>query len=171
MRTNIEAQESKQLDEKVLFERLYITYKERIFRTAYRITGNEEEAKDVMQDVFLKVFTKLKEFRHQSSLSTWIYRIAVNTSIKRATTKERHTALEKKAGMKMTTENISNDVTPILSHLSPLLRATMTLRYNEDLSYQEIAEVLDIPIGTVKSRLNNAYQHLKEILGHGLQQI
>lgn len=166
----MEAHLSKELDDKILFERLYNTYKERVFRTAYRITGNEEEAKDVMQDVFLKVFTKLNEFRHQSSLSTWIYRIAVNMSINMAIARERHNTLEKKVDSKTKAENTSKDL-PILSHLSPALRAAMTLRYNEDLSYQEIAEVLDISIGTVKSRLNSAHQNLKEILSHGLQQV
>lgn len=161
---------SKQQDGKKIFEKLYDLYKERVFYTAYRIIGNTEEARDVSHDIFLKVFTNLHKFRHAASHSTWIYRITVNMSINKIVSNQKHRTIER--GMAVETQLSSApsaDITPLLTKLSPPLRAALILRYNEELSYDEISTILNIPIGTVKSRLNEAHRQLREELKNELQ--
>jgi RNA polymerase sigma-70 factor (ECF subfamily) len=136
------------------FRELFDRYARRILGTAHRITGNAADAEDVLQEVFLKVHRKLGGFGFRSTFSLWIHRIAVNESINWKSRRPRAPEPQPPAP--------EGDAMSLLDRLTPPLRAVMTLRYVSGFSYDEIAELLDIPAGTVKSRLFEAHAKLRE---------
>ena len=156
-----------------------------VYNVALRVTSNKEDAEEVLQEVFLTVYHKLKEFRFQSSFKTWVYRIAVNQAINysRKAAKQRNRTVEyteefnavsvnPEAGLNMEREAREKLVHKLLSDLNPEQRACIVLRNLEGLSYQEIAESLGININTVRSRLKRAREALisfgKEVVHHEL---
>jgi RNA polymerase sigma-70 factor (ECF subfamily) len=172
------------------FRELYELYKDRVYNVCYRITGNPSDALDAAQETFGILFRKLGEFRFESKFSSWVYRIAVNASIdlKRRSRARHLTSLDalQEAGdggesrfdpsdekLEMpihaaSRHELEREVQRAISGLSPKLRTITVLRYIENQSYEEIAETLQISLGTVKSRLARAHdmldQHLAPIL-------
>lgn len=153
------------------FSQLVCKYRPQMVRTAYGIVGSTVEADDVAQDAFVKAWASLQSFRQQSGFATWLYRITVNTAID-AVRRRRHdaplddtipTGRELPEDVALQRER-QRRVRAAIRELPPAARATLILREYEQLSYREIAEVLDIPIGTVMSRLSYARQVLKERL-------
>lgn len=157
------------------FRGLYEKYRDRVYASAYRVLGCGEEAADLTHDVFVKVHGELRRFAFRSSFSTWLYRVAVNHAVNRANERERHARIEQRIGR---TEGgtLKSSAVPVLpkfdeqiqravERLSPKLRAIVALRYLETLSYEEIAEVLEVSVGTVKSRLFLAHETLRPWLG------
>lgn len=162
--------------------RLYERYKDRVYNVCYRITGNATDALDASQETFGIVFRRVGEFRFQSRFSSWVYRIAVNASIdlRRRTRTRRFASLEavQESGaadgsrFEMDDERVEmpsraasrreleDEIQRAIGRLSDKLRAIIVLRYVENLSYDEIAEVLKISLGTVKSRLSRAHEAL-----------
>lgn len=145
------------------FELIFHQYKNLVYRTAYMILDNPGEAEDALQEIFLKVYRSLGRYQpSKGAFTTWIYRITVNHCISQRRKflrfikpvgtldedeKQTHTFIEDK----LSEEQVLQQA---LKNLSKKLRAVIVLRYFLDLSYSEIAQVLDIPLGTVKSRLN-----------------
>lgn len=155
--------------DKDAFRDLYERYKDKVFATAFRILGNHEEAVDVAQDVFVKVYHDLEQFQFASKFSTWLYRVAVNFSINRANERERHSRIEMGLAREREARSGRGDerdelVQRAIMTLNPKLRAVVVLRYLQGLSYDEIAQALDLSIGTVKSRLHLAHEALREVL-------
>ncbi|MBI1850396.1 MAG: sigma-70 family RNA polymerase sigma factor [Planctomycetes bacterium] len=168
--------------------KLYEKYQDRAFNTAYRITGDFNLAKDVIQDSFVAVWEKLPGFRTRSKFSSWLYRIVVNYSIerrRRVLRNSRH-ALEMSGDVavlpdgsepvdlrvdapdrRLSNREFERKVQAAIDKLSPRLRPVVVLRYIEDRSYKEIGEILRCSIGTVKSRLNRAHAALEPLL-HGV---
>ncbi len=153
------------------FSQLVIRYRPQVVRTAYGIVGSAVEADDVAQDTFVKAWAKLPDFRRESEFGTWLYRITVNTAIDAMRRRRFEAPLDE--AMPQTHEapeaaalrrEEQRRVRAAIQELPPATRATLVLREYEQLSYREIADVLDIPIGTVMSRLNYARQLLKERL-------
>jgi len=165
------------------FRELYDLYKDRVYNVCYRITGNATDALDASQETFGILFRKLADFRFQSKFSSWVYRIAVNAAIdvKRRGQARRMTSLEglqERAGVgrsprfdpadeqvempmaSASRHELESQIQITISRLSPKLRAITVLRYTENLSYEEIAETLQISLGTVKSRLARAHDVL-----------
>lgn len=146
----------------VLFER----YAPRVYRTALRITGDPGDADDATQEVFLRLHDQLHRFEERSSFSTWIYRVTVNLAIDRTRTQARRpgsidgvdTQAPDSATAPAERGDLERAVIAALSGLSEKLRTALVLRYLEDLSYEEIADVLECSIGTVKSRLARAHE-------------
>jgi RNA polymerase sigma-70 factor, ECF subfamily len=153
------------------FAELVRLHRMRVVRTAFGVLGSQEEAEDVAQDVFIKVWHNLKDFQPETSFGSWLYRITVNASIDVLRHRKEESGLE--------IEYTSPTVRPeehMLRHVNQLrvrraiaqlpesARTTLTLREFDQLSYKEIAAILQIPIGTVMSRLNYARQSLKKIL-------
>ena len=146
----------------VLFDR----YAPRVYRTALRITGDAAEADDATQEVFLRLHDQLHRFEERSSFSTWIYRVTVNLAIDRTRTKARRPGsidgVDAQAPDSATAPaergDLERAVIAALAGLSEKLRTALVLRYLEDLSYEEIADVLECSIGTVKSRLARAHE-------------
>lgn len=162
-------------DEKA-FEALVTAYERPIIRFLYRYLGNLEEAKEICQDVFVKVFRGISSFQNNCSLKTWIYRIALNTVLNEKRRwyqrlKDRFLGLEGISShhmdsvpgpeLSLTMDERTRRVHLALRKLHPGHRAILVLRDLEGLSYQEIAAALDLPLGTVKSRLARARQEMK----------
>jgi len=160
------------------FSQLYYRYKDKVFNTAYRIVGEYEGARDVAHDVFLKVYVEAPGFMFKASFSSWLYRIAVNRSLDEARrAKRRRTSSVDALPGELASGRDSDlpessvigkeagaEFAEALSALSPKLRTVITLRYFEGLTYEQIAEVLGRPIGTVKSRLRRAHHKLGDKL-------
>lgn len=164
------------------FEELVVAHQDRVFRLVLRMLGDAAEAEDVSQEVFVAVHQALPRFRGDSRLSTWIWRIAKNQAINRLKSRERHetedlaTTPEDQLGEHKPLPDAIVDeherriaVQRAVARLEPHARLVVALRDLEGLSYEEIAEILEEPLGTVKSRLHRARLRLAELLaGEGL---
>ncbi len=160
------------------FRPLYERYKDKVYSSALRITGDAEVAEDVTHDVFVRVYERLGQFRRRSRFSSWLYRVTVNlaTDVARRRGRERWLfsvrfeagagsgelvpASEPGPARSAESAEAAEEVSRAVAELSPKLRAAVVLRYFEGLSYEEIAEVLEVSLGTVKSRLSRAHQRL-----------
>ena len=175
--SNSELVRKSQLGEKDAFEQLVIRHQELVFSLAYKLTGNREMANDVAQEAFIRAWKAIEKFRGDSTFSTWIYRITVNTAW----------TLRKKA-RKLNTLNIEDTYEPIVidekkdpelvainSDLSSVLinaldkipieqRIIVELKNIEGRSHKEIADYLDISVTAAKVRLHRAHQRLRQIL-------
>lgn len=151
------------------FEAIYKATSGFVYNVALRVVNNREDAKEVVQEVFLTMYRKLNGFRFESSLKTWVYRITVNCALnyaqKTARTRGKETeyqdvvmAGEVRTGMD--NEQTGKVVEGLLEVVSPEQRACVALRSMEGLSYQQIAEVLKININTVRSRLKRARERM-----------
>ena len=160
------------------FAGLVDRYKERVFRLLGRYCRDQIECEDLAQDVFLKVFRKLHTFQQESAFFTWLYRIAVNAAtdhLSRASHRRLRLVEDERvldpgsqdhdspAAPLMAAELVAVTRT-ILDSLPEKYRTILVLREYEDLSYNEIAAVLQIQLGTVESRLFRARQRFKEQL-------
>lgn len=165
------------------FKELYSRYRDKVYATAYQITGDRTEALDVAQEVFLRVFRKIDHFRFESSFSSWLYRLTTNMAMdfrrRRRCRPTRPLETLGEDGELRTTgiasdesgpvsrnesRELSEEVSRALGVLSPKLRAVVVLRYLQGLDYEEVAQVIGKPVGTVKSRLNRAHEKLKPVL-------
>jgi len=144
------------------------------FRTASMVLRDRDEVEDVVQEAFLTCFRKLHTFRMDASFKTWLYRIVVNLCYDRLRKLNRDSLAVHKiynspgAGNgDMTEVEQRLDLKETISTLSPEHRLVLTLFYGNDFGVQKVAEVLGIPVGTVKSRLNSARNLLRERLERG----
>lgn len=173
--------------ERLAFDELISTHQERVFNTAFRLMGNYEEALDLTQEVFLNCFRKIGSFKGDSALSTWLYRITVNTAKNRwkyqqsrgfnkthsldaplpADDEER---VKQFPDPQPTPRKVASDreaMAFLESHLNALNeehREVLVLRYIEELSYEEIADILRLSLGTVKSRIHRARNELRNAM-------
>jgi RNA polymerase sigma-70 factor (ECF subfamily) len=158
------------------FERLFEQYKDRVYSVALHIGGDPSEAGDVTQDVFLKLLTRIGQYRGESRFQTWLFRIVVNTSRDRVKARRREGPLDEAApGLRpqppgqeeaAARGELSRHVARALAALDEAFRAPLVLRYHGDLSYEEIAQVLGISAGTVASRISRALASLAKELSH-----
>lgn len=153
---------------------LYERFAGQVYGLALRLTGNEHDAADVAHDAFVRAFAAIGSFDGRSKVGTWLYRITVNEVRQRWRRQQTHNRhLEKLAELRAAqTADASFDaedaeaVQAALAALSDGHRTILILRYAQGLSYHEIAEVLELPPGTIASRLNRAREALRErILG------
>lgn len=166
------------------FRRVYDLYKDRVYNVCFRITGNATDALDASQETFGILHRKIAGFRFESKFSSWVYRIAVNASIdiKRRAASRPLASLEslqakddgtgQQAPLQIPDDDteapsataarheLEVDVQRAIDRLSPKMRTIIVLRYLESLSYEEIADSLQISLGTVKSRLSRAHAAL-----------
>lgn len=162
------------------FAELIEMYKDKIFQVAFRMVGNRQEAEDIAQETFLRVYANLNSYDSSYKFSTWIYRIATNLCIDRGRKKKADFSLdeetdgtngldwhsrlssnEKSPEEKLVTKELQETVQDALSELAPKYRSIMILRYIEDLSLQEISEVLKLPITTIKTRIHRGREALR----------
>ena len=154
------------------FRALYEKYRDKVFASAYRIVGEYNAAADLAQEIFLKIHGELHRFKFESKFSTWLFRVAVNHAINKANEVGRHARIHERIqkegrgdpGGTKEGRPIDEQVHRAIQALSPKLRAIVGLRYLEGLSYEEIAEVLEVSMGTVKSRLFLAHETLRPLL-------
>jgi RNA polymerase sigma-70 factor (ECF subfamily) len=165
------------------FGELVRRHQDRLYNTVYRLVGNAEDAQDVVQEAFLNAYQSLDRFKGEAQFFTWLYRIAVNTAI--SLKRKRRVALRLEAG-----RDGAGGVEPLdssdasrpghaleqaeqerrihnaLGRLSAEHRTVLVLKDMEDLKYETMAEILQVPVGTIRSRLHRARLELRELLEH-----
>ena len=160
------------------FGRLVQKYQDRLYNTVVNVTGNVEDAKDVVQDAFVQAFVKLDSFKRSSAFYTWLYRIAINAAISRQRAKRPTSSIEharecrgfEPAGNEDDPEETllrderCREVRRAIDRLDEEHRAVIVLREIDGCCYETIAEILDLPIGTVRSRLHRARLRLRDEL-------
>jgi RNA polymerase sigma-70 factor, ECF subfamily len=163
------------------FEELVLKYQDKIYTLCRYMLGNVHDAEDSAQDVFFKAYRNLKGFKPEASFYTWLYRIAINTCLdyRRKSFSASSFLQSLSHGMPPPSDQSLFDTTPeklhelnetrksiefALTKMPEKLRAVIILREIEELTYEEIAEVLNSSIGTVKSRISRAREMLREIL-------
>ncbi len=153
--------------------RVFERYKDRVFSIALNfLKGDDAAAKDVTQEVFVKVFRAAPSFRQDARFSTWLYRIVANACMDELRRRRRLVLVgDVPPRMHPTVAPIEHaeldaDVTAALGRLSPKLRIAVLLRYFDDLTYDQMAEALGVTHGTVASRLNRAHKFLARELAH-----
>lgn len=166
------------------FESIVAGNEGKIFNTIYSYIGDYEDALDLTQETFICAYRHIGKFRHESSISTWLYRIAINLCKKSHSSKRRYgsvftSSLDDPETVQQLAKRASEDESAIevlelseeysmicgeIAALPRKHRAVIILKYLQDLSYEEIADVLGCSIGTVKSRLSRAKENLKQRL-------
>ncbi len=170
------------------FNELVSVYERRVFALVFRMLGRRDEAEDLAQEVFVQVFKAIDQFRGESKLSTWIYRIAVNLcknrtkylSRRHASHQEDVDAMHERAPLTAAKGVSVGDVSRpdelvegmqlevvvkrAIAMIEPEFREVLVLRDVEDLSYEEIAAITGLPDGTVKSRIHRARAQLRAIV-------
>lgn len=170
------------------FNELVVTYQRRVFALVFRMLGRRDEAEDLAQEVFVQVFKAIDQFRGDSKLSTWIYRIAVNLCKNRTKYLSRRHANDQddvdamadrlpfSAAKGVSVGGISRPdelvegmqlevvVKRAIAQIEPEFREVLILRDVEDMSYEEIAEVTGLADGTVKSRIHRARAQLRALV-------
>jgi RNA polymerase sigma-70 factor (ECF subfamily) len=163
------------------FGELVRRYQDRLYNAVYRVVDNPDDAYDVVQDAFLNAYQSLNSFKGDSEFFTWLYRIAFNTAISLKRKRrlilsldgpKEHEAMSEPAdasefskpetGIERSEEEAR--LQGALNRLSPEHRAVLVLKDIDGQKYEEIAEVLGVPIGTIRSRLHRARLELRELL-------
>lgn len=166
------------------FEKLVENYQKKAFNIAYRIIGNYDDANDLVQDAFFRVFKSIKNFKEQSSFSTWIYKIVTNVSLDELRKRKNKimVSIDEEIGLddnKIKRQIQSDDPLPeeiverneirkivgeAIEELSHVHKTVIVLRDIQGFSYEEISHILKCPEGTIKSRINRARLALRDIL-------
>jgi RNA polymerase sigma-70 factor (ECF subfamily) len=163
------------------FGALVRQYQDRLYNTVYRLVANAEDAQDVVQDAFLSAYQSLDSFKGDSLFFTWLYRIAVNTAISHKRKQRVVLSIDagrngdspaqpldvseySRPGEAMERAEEERRVQDALSRLSPEHRTVLILKDMEGQKYETMAEVLQVPIGTIRSRLHRARAELRELL-------
>ncbi len=166
--------------ETLVFEQLVLKYQDRIYNLCRHMLANVHDAEDAAQDTFIKAYQNLNHFKPDASFWTWLYRIAVNTcldykkrpffeSIFKSSTDagesfQEPASREPSPEKLYETKQLGLALYKSLAKLSRKLRAVIILKEVEGLSYEEIAEVLDVSTGTVKSRISRAREELRGLM-------
>ncbi len=163
------------------FGTLVSRYQDRLYNTVYRLVDNPDDASDVVQESFLSAYLSLRHFKGDAQFFTWLYRIAVNAAIthrrrQRTGMKPIKTsdsapgvepldmAVSNRPGHAMEMAEDERVVHEALQRLSPEHRAVLVMKDMEDMKYEDIAEALKVPIGTIRSRLHRARLEFKDML-------
>jgi RNA polymerase sigma-70 factor (ECF subfamily) len=169
--------EACQQGDRSAFQLLFETYKDKVFSIAVYSSGDRTVAEDVTQQIFLKLFTAIRQFRGDSEFTTWLYRLVVNACHDEQRRRRRWLPLgetlsasnpcEKKPQEKQYARlEVAAAVQAAIGELKPRFRLPILLKYVEGLSYDEIASVMGCSKGTVASRLNRGHSQLAKRLSH-----
>ena len=168
------------------FEQLLLEHQKNVYNLCYRMAGDPDDAMDLSQETFLRAWRCLDQYQFASAFSTWLYRLCSNICIDFLRKRRRQQTVpltfedadgeeqtyavpdaqplpEEQVELKLTRETLA----AAMAQLLPEHRAVLQLRVVNEMSYEQIADVLDIQIGTVKSRLSRARNQLKKILERG----
>ena len=156
------------------FRLLYEAYHQRIYSLTYRYTNNSEEALDLTQEIFLRVYTKIASFRGECSLDTWLYRIAVNTAISAIRKLRSHEPLTKEVenrpdpaplvDAKLEAQELGRHLERTIAALPNSLRLAFVLVAVEHRPYAEVADILGLRVEAVRMRVSRARQLLRVAL-------
>ena len=170
--------EACQQGDREAFHCLFEAYKDKVYSIAvYSSGGDRTVAEDITQQIFLKLFTAIRQFRGDSEFTTWLYRLVVNACLDERRRRRRFLPWEPTAQMSNPSDRkpqerqyarleISEAVRKAIGELKPKFRLPILLKYIEGLSYEEIAEVMGCSKGTVASRLNRGHSQLAKRLSH-----
>ena len=170
--------EACQQGDRAAFQLLFEAYKDKVFSIAvYSIGGDRSIADDVTQQIFLKLFTAIRQFRGESEFTTWLYRLVVNACLDERRRRKRLLPWGESVAMSNPSEKrpqekqyarleVAEAVREAIGELKPKFRLPILLKYIEGLSYEEIASVMGCSKGTVASRLNRGHSQLAKRLSH-----
>ncbi len=149
------------------FEVLYRRYRDWVYRLAWRFTGNQQDALDVLQDTFIYLLGKFPGFSLTASITTFLYPVIRHISLtirskSRRFTSEEEILSETAAPALKDTQGSRSELAAVLTVLPDEQREVLLMRFVDDMSLQEVATALNIPIGTVKSRLHHALNTLRQ---------
>jgi len=171
------------------FGELVRRHQDRLFNTVFRLVDSAEDAQDVVQEAFLRAYQSLDRFKGESQFFTWLYRIAVNSAISlkrkqrivvslhvdregQGSVPEPHDVSElSQPDLALERADEERRIQAALNRLSPEHRAVLILKDLEDQKYETMAEILQVPIGTIRSRLHRARLELREVLEKTTQKI
>ena len=171
------------------FGELVRRYQDRLFNTVFRLVDSAEDAQDVVQEAFLHAYQSLDRFKGDAQFFTWLYRIAVNSAISlkrkqrtvvslqvdregQGSVPEPHDVSElSQPDLVLERADEERRIQAALNRLSPEHRAVLILKDLEDQKYEAMAEILQVPIGTIRSRLHRARLELREVLEKTTQKI
>jgi RNA polymerase sigma-70 factor, ECF subfamily len=174
--------DSSRQGDSLAFNRLVLKWEKTVYNVARRMLLDQEEAADATQEIFLLAFRHIRSFRKKSKFSTWLYRIALNHCISRAKRRPQGVrisldnqnctgilARELQVAATQRGELVRAEkqalVLAALSHLAPEQRAVVEMKFFEDMTFEDIALILEIPVSTIKSRLYTALEILKVRIG------
>ncbi len=166
------------------FGQLVTKYQDRLYNALLHVVGSPEEARDVAQDAFVQALLKLESFQRTAAFYTWLYRIAFNVAVSRHRKRKPTSSLDQRReasgqepiardggpSERMERQERVDQVQAALAALSEEHRAVLVLREMDGCCYETIAEMLDMPVGTVRSRLHRARMELREHLKEVLQE-
>lgn len=160
-------------------------YQHKLYQVCYRMLGNKQEAEDIAQEAFVRAYTNLHTFDQKRKFSTWLYRIGTNLCIDRIRKKKPDYYLDAEVtgteGLDLYSQIASDDQLPEetieqmelqdriqyeIGRLPDKYRTVVVLKYIEELSLQEISEILDMPLGTVKTRIHRGREALRKQLNN-----
>src|SRR5205823_5995670 len=156
------------------FDEIMIRYERQIYRVCYRFVENRDDAMDLAQDVFIKAFEHLSSFRRESSLKTWLYRIAMNHCINHV---KKHSqefvevteytgSIRPSVQAHMEHQEQREQFRRMIKHLPPKQKAILELRINEQLTYEEIAKISGRTVSTIKASVFFALGKLRKLAKH-----
>ena len=167
------------------FEKLIVRYQRQVFHLIYQMTNNAEVVEDIGQEVFIAAFKGMRDFHGKSSFFTWLYRIAINQCKNYLAASSRSQNFETRYRKEEPVDDVTEDyeenpqslllakefvaqLEGALEKMPTEQRIVLTLCEFQGLSYEEIAEILECPVGTIRSRLSRARTALQDILDHTL---
>jgi RNA polymerase sigma-70 factor (ECF subfamily) len=160
------------------YRRLFEMYKDTVYSIALHfLHGDTATAEDISQEVFVRLFTRIGQYRHEADFKTWLYRLVANACIDEQRRRKRFVACDDiESAQDMAVQNKNEDpfermemieaVKGAMAGLNPKLRMTVLLKYFEDLSYEEMSEALGCSKGTIASRLNRSHKILARKLSY-----
>ena len=166
--------EACQRGDREAFGQLVERYQRDVYRLCFRYVNDHHDANDMAQEVFLKAFKAIGRFRGESSFSTWLYRIAVNTCLNFRSSPARRPSAEldenlqdhaPRADARMEGDERSRQVREAVRRLPQKQRATLILKVYHDLTHEEVAAILGSSVGTVKANLFHALGNLRKAMG------
>lgn len=169
---------------KEAFERLVLMYQDQVYASCMRLTNHYSDAEDLAQEVFVQAYIAIRSFRKEADFGTWLHRIAVNRWINICRKEKKIVTFSLDKSIATEDGDIERDIEDdgislqehieqqdfgirihdALQQLDAEFRIVMVLRYLEEYSYQEIADHINVPLGTVKSRISRATKQLQQIL-------
>jgi len=155
------------------FVELLNRYRDRVWRICYRLLGNEHDAQDAAQEVFVRLFTSRHKFAGRSKYSTWVHGVAIRTCLmlrrgrgrrqRRVALAAEETLESSETSARPTTGDLSLDLDRMLSNLSEEDRALLILKYGEDYNYDELAEIFNLSVSACKMRISRARERLNQL--------
>jgi RNA polymerase sigma-70 factor (ECF subfamily) len=146
------------------FEALLLAYQDKVFRLSYSMLGDRAQAEDAAQECFLRIWKAMDRYRGESSMGTWIFSIARNVCLTAISKRRKAAPIEEAERAKPEAPDRQRDIARLVLELPENYRQVVMLFYMEDRSYEEVARLLDLPVGTVKTHLHRARQQLASMV-------